>query len=677
MKVDKVTGKSLVSDSEIARLSTLVDSDTNKAYVDAQAVLKVDKVTCKSLVADDEIARLSTVVNSDTNKAYVDAQAVLKVDKVTGKSLVSDSEIERLTTVVNSDANKAYVDAQAVLKVDKEAGKSLVSDDEIARLSTVVNSNTNKAYVDAQALLKVDKVNGKGLSTEDFSIAEKIKLAAIVGNNTGDQDLSSFASYVNLDLKADLASPIFTGTPSLTTSTVAVTQIDGDNSLAVATTEFVSNALNTAIVANVVDLSNNQTIDGIKTFSADVIINGITVGRGKFNENSNTAVGLGPLEFNEGYANTGIGRAAVAANITGNGNTGIGYAALVSNVSGNDNVAIGSQALDTNISGSYNIAIGQNADVSVDGISNAVALGSRAIVTASNTIQLGNTDVINVKTSGTITAGSVTYPNTHNSTAGQVLTVDGSGSATFANASGSGVDLTTAQTVGGSKSFTENLRIGTSTANPVAALEVSSTTQGLLLPRLTSSQVDAIVNPVAGLLVFNTTQNSFQGFIGANPSQPNLFDWYTIAIYGHSRIRPSHEIRQTFISQGQSVTSIDLATVRVNPESINFGTFKFEIYDWNNWSSPLLYSSDFSISSEGKTTIDFGSSITLPKGNCYIVITCITGGADFGIGGGSQGTLDNSYWQSLGYTNPSDRPLAATLYTNGSMSIAKGSWHFF
>ncbi|MDD2307221.1 MAG: FISUMP domain-containing protein [Prolixibacteraceae bacterium] len=42
--------------------------------------------------------------------------------------------------------------------------------------------------------LKVDKVTGKGLSSEDYSTAEKAKLAAISGDNTGDQDLSGYAT---------------------------------------------------------------------------------------------------------------------------------------------------------------------------------------------------------------------------------------------------------------------------------------------------------------------------------------------------------------------------------------------------------------------------------------------------------------------------------------------------
>jgi hypothetical protein len=48
------------------------------------------------------------------------------------------------------------------------------------------------------------------------------------------------------------------------------------------------------------------------------------------------------LENNEGYANTAIGRGALASNVNG-GNTALGYVALVNNVSGSDNVAVGSQ----------------------------------------------------------------------------------------------------------------------------------------------------------------------------------------------------------------------------------------------------------------------------------------------------------------------------------------------
>jgi hypothetical protein len=232
-----------------------------------------------------------------------------------------------------------------------------------------------------------------------------------------------------LDAKAPLESPTFTGTPFAPTPTAgtATTQI--------ATTNFVTSAIadmsaNTS--TNFVDLTTNQTIAGTKIFTSDATINGVTVGRGKFNENSNTAVGLGALEANAGYANTGIGRGTLALNDSGNGNTTLGYIALSKNVSGGDNVSIGGSSLLNNITGSQNTAIGNRADVSFDGITNSVAIGANAIVTASNTIQLGSdgsgsyTAVTNVNTSAIITATGYKIPS---GTAGQYLMANGSVSA--------------------------------------------------------------------------------------------------------------------------------------------------------------------------------------------------------------------------------------------------------
>ncbi|MFM2016027.1 MAG: hypothetical protein RIQ51_1517, partial [Bacteroidota bacterium] len=53
-----------------------------------------------------------------------------------------------------------------------------------------------------------------------------------------------------------------------------------------------------------------------------------------------------------------------------------------------------------------------------------------------------------------------------------------------------------------SPKFTGSVAIGTSTPASAAALDITSTTQGLLLPRLTYVQKTAIANPVAGLILF-------------------------------------------------------------------------------------------------------------------------------------------------------------------------------
>ena len=58
--------------------------------------------------------------------------------------------------------------------------------------------------------------------------------------------------------------------------------------------------------------------------------------------------------------------------------------------------------------------------------------------------------------------------------------------------------------------------IGTTAPNSSAALDVTSTTKGLLPPRMTTVQRDAIVSPTTGLQVYNTTTNTNDYYNGSN-----------------------------------------------------------------------------------------------------------------------------------------------------------------
>ncbi len=58
--------------------------------------------------------------------------------------------------------------------------------------------------------------------------------------------------------------------------------------------------------------------------------------------------------------------------------------------------------------------------------------------------------------------------------------------------------------------------IGTNSPNANAALDVVSTTQGMLFPRMTTAQRDAISSPAKGLTIFNTTLNCLQTNIGTS-----------------------------------------------------------------------------------------------------------------------------------------------------------------
>ena len=159
----------------------------------------------------------------------------------------------------------------------------------------------------------------------------------------------------------------------------------------------------------------------------------------------NTANGSHALYSNiEGDYNTANGQNALYSN-NGSTNTANGKNALYQNTWGSDNTATGGGAGDANTTGSQNTFIGTAANVGSNNLTNATAIGYGAIVNTSNTIQLGNSLITDVITSGTITAGA--------------------------------------------------LGIGTTTPATSAALDITSTTKGLLIPRMTETQRDAISSP--------------------------------------------------------------------------------------------------------------------------------------------------------------------------------------
>lgn len=64
------------------------------------------------------------------------------------------------------------------------------------------------------------------------------------------------------------------------------------------------------------------------------------------------------------------------------------------------------------------------------------------------------------------------------------------------------------------------LAIGTDTADASALVSLSSTTQGFLLPRMTEAQMDAIVSPTPGLMVYVTDRQHVYYYNGTTWHQP-------------------------------------------------------------------------------------------------------------------------------------------------------------
>lgn len=157
--------------------------------------------------------------------------------------------------------------------------------------------------------------------------------------------------------------------------------------------------------------------------SYDLTVNNVKIGLGAGAKSSNTSVGNNALISNttgtyntafgkdalqtntSGLLNTAIGNAALQAN-TGSFNTGLGKEALSGNTSGSFNTAIGTEAMRGNTTGNKITTLGYQAEVAGGNLTNATAIGAGAVVSTSNTIQLGDTGVTNVNTYGSITANA-------------------------------------------------------------------------------------------------------------------------------------------------------------------------------------------------------------------------------------------------------------------------------
>jgi hypothetical protein len=231
----------------------------------------------------------------------------------------------------------------------------------------------------------------------------------------------------------------------------------------------------------------------------------------------NTSWGVGSLNAaSPNNNNTAIGFKILPSNTSGGDNTAIGNMALFSNTGGNWNSVNGMQALYTNASGNSNVANGyQSLYYNSSGTGN-VANGFKAL--DSNTIGVQNTangyGALYSNKSGSYNVGdgySSLYSNstgTYNSALGVGANVS-AGNLNYATAIGAGslVGQSNCLVLGGTGTYAVNVGVGTSTPNSSALLDLTSTTQGLLPPRIALTATNSpspLAANVAGMILYNT-----------------------------------------------------------------------------------------------------------------------------------------------------------------------------
>lgn len=224
-KVDKVEGKSLISDSEISRLATVVNYNDTELRTEIATKANADTVYTKEQVdskltatykfrgsvdnyaalpkGNNTIGDVYNLLDTGYNYAYAgEGQGELKdgwdnlsgivdlseyqktesadskyVVKETGKSLVSNSEIERLSTVTNYDDTIVKTDIANIQnsKADKTDIPDITGLATKAEVTTGLSSKADLSSLNG----KVDKIEGKGLSTNDYTNDAVAQLAQL------------------------------------------------------------------------------------------------------------------------------------------------------------------------------------------------------------------------------------------------------------------------------------------------------------------------------------------------------------------------------------------------------------------------------------------------------------------------------------------------------------------
>jgi len=207
-----------------------------------------------------------------------------------------------------------------------------------------------------------------------------------------------------------------------------------------------------------------------------------------------------------------------------------------------------------------------------------------------------------------------------------------------------------------SLSAQQSVGIGTASPNASAQLDVSSTTKGFLMPRMTSAQRTAIATPAAGLMVYETTTSSVWVYNGSS--------WLQIASGGVS----------PWIVSGTNIYNSNTGNVGVGT---TVPTSKFHIAG-----TALIENGTLDISDnvptvklkDGSTLLGF---LKIQSGGDLHLGTYVTsnptGRVMFDIEGSSKMTLDHNGDLGIGTISPNYKlDVRGDMYADGNLLIDDG-----
>ena len=187
--------------------------------------------------------------------------------------------------------------------------------------------------------------------------------------------------------------------------------------------------------------------------------------------------------------------------------------------------------------------------------------------------------------------------------------------------------------------------MGTNSPDASAVLDLSSSSQGFLLPRMTESERDAISSPANGLIIFNTTTQSINYYdlpntlwteLGSSAVSISLLSSFTtntnyqltITNLSNVTISPNFSTSDIAITgiSGVTVTAVDDTSQNIAPFASHTVNYTLS-YGSVSAAAPLALQSTYTYGAQTTSSTTNGGSDTtlLSDGFFYDVITSSTG----------------------------------------------------
>ena len=324
---------------------------------------------------------------------------------VSGSSQISFTGITNKPTLVSGSSQITYSGLTGIPN-GIVSGSSQVSFTGITNKPTLISGSSQIAAL-GYATTGSNQFNGNqsitgSLTVSGQVVAQTLNIQQVTssivfssgsnrfGNNTG--NTHQFTGSVNIS-------------GSLTTSiatlgTAATTFLTSDSgTIKSRTAAQTLSDIGGQATGSYVTVATNQSITGQKTFTKNIDVNGVYVGRG---------ASSGDL-FGGISGNTAIGSQALLSISTGYPNTAVGAEALRNITTGANNIAVGSTAGKLISAGTANetsttsIYIGNDTRPSANGNTNEIVIGHTTTGNGSNTVTIGNSSITNTYLKGAVT----------------------------------------------------------------------------------------------------------------------------------------------------------------------------------------------------------------------------------------------------------------------------------